>query len=101
MRALPRLALPLAPLLLAACLPLPGGRELSTQAVTGKRGENIVVASDGSYCRVAPATFERLRIGDDHTCIWQVVQGDGSGGTTPDHPPTAPRTPTSGFPPPR
>jgi hypothetical protein len=60
----------------AACVPLPGGRELSRKTVWAKEGEATLVADDGARCEVSPARFERTRVGDDAACAWRL--GDGA-----------------------
>jgi hypothetical protein len=72
---LPRAALALAGAvtlgLLTACVPLPGRRTLSQRVVTGKVGDAVLVASDGATCTVPQATFTRVQVGDQQTCVWQ------------------------------
>lgn len=66
-------------ILFLGCLPLPGGRSLSQQVVTGKTGEDTLVSRDGDSCVVPAKTFERIRIGDTHLCAWRTAQGSGGG----------------------
>jgi hypothetical protein len=66
-----RLALLTVVALTGACVPLPGGRSLSTQQVAAKVGENTLVSVDRATCRVADAVFARVQVGDDHRCVWQ------------------------------
>ena len=61
----------------AGCIPLPGGRSIAQQEVAGKSGEDTLVARSGDSCRVSADVFERIRIGDAHTCPWQSVRGTG------------------------
>jgi hypothetical protein len=89
----------LAAAVLAACVPLPGNRSLARRAVAGKQGENVLVAHDGSWCRVTAAAFARAQIGDDHTCAWQEVGADGSGRAIPDARPGRTRLPAVPRPP--
>lgn len=60
-----------------ACIPLPGGRAVAQQEVAGKTGEDTLVARSGDTCRVSADVFERIRIGDAHTCLWQSTRGTG------------------------
>jgi hypothetical protein len=43
--------------------------------VTGKSGEDTLVSSDGGTCRVTAKAFERVRIGDEHVCVWESTKG--------------------------
>ena len=79
--------------LCSACVPLPGNRELSRRAVAGKQGEDTLVSFDGASCRVTADAFARVQVGDDHTCAWQQVAGDGSGRAVPDLRPGRTRLP--------
>ncbi len=79
--------------LVSACIPLPGNRSLSRRTVAGKQGENTLVSTDGSSCRVTASAFERAQIGDDHTCAWKEVEADGSGRALPDGRPERTRLP--------
>lgn len=63
----------------AACIPLPRGHALSRRTVWSKQGEDTLVAQDGSWCRVTATTFARVRVGDDHTCVWKEVGASGAG----------------------
>ena len=54
------------------CVPLPGGHEVSRRQVASKRGDDTLVAQDGSYCRVPRGAFEKAEVGRDYTCIWCV-----------------------------
>jgi hypothetical protein len=83
----------LAAVVASACVPLPGNRALARRAVTGKQGENVLVSTDGSWCRVTAAAFARVQVGDDHTCAWQEVADDGSGRVVPDARPGRTRLP--------
>jgi len=56
---------------LGACVPLPGGRELSRREVWGKEGETTLVDRDGARCQVTADRFERTRLGDRAVCAWQ------------------------------
>jgi hypothetical protein len=56
----------------AACVPLPGGRELSRKTVWGKEGEATLVADDGSRCEVGSRQFERTKLGDEAVCAWKL-----------------------------
>lgn len=78
---------------LVACVPLPGNHSLSRRTVTGKQGENTLVAQDGSACRVTAAAYERVQIGDDHTCAWKEVEANGTGRAIPDTRPSPRRRP--------
>ena len=55
--------------LLAACVPLPRGHVLDRRAVRAKEGEATLVSDDGARCKVDPATFARLEVGDEHRCV--------------------------------
>jgi hypothetical protein len=56
----------------AACVPLPGGRELSRKTVWGKEGDATLVADDGSRCEVGSRQFERTTVGDEAVCAWKL-----------------------------
>ena len=77
----------------AACVPLPGNRELSRRPVSGKQGEDTLVSFDGASCRVAADAFARVQVGDEHTCAWKQVEADGSGRAVPDLRPDRTRLP--------
>ena len=61
----------------AACLPLPGGHTLQRREVVNKGGENRLVSRDGAFCRVTADTYERVQIGDQHTCAWREHDREG------------------------
>ncbi len=71
-----------AALVLAACIPLPGGHSLSRRQVTGKQGAHTLIADDGATCAVTAPTFEKVQVGDDHTCAWKEAE-DRSGPALP------------------
>ncbi|WP_145979032.1 hypothetical protein [Gemmatimonas phototrophica] len=60
-----------------ACIPLPGQRELSSQVVTGKSGEDTLLAGN-ALCKVGPDAMARVQVGDTHRCIWMRSGNDGA-----------------------
>ncbi len=77
--SIPALALlgALAPL--GGCVPLPGGRTFERRTVAGKRGDDTLVALDGGTCRVWADVFARVRVGDEHACVWRDAGNGGPG----------------------
>jgi hypothetical protein len=67
--------------LAAACIPLPGRRSAVARTVSGKRGEDVLVAAGGWWCRVGAATFARVQLGDRHRCAWEAADAAEPGGT--------------------
>lgn len=63
--------------LFTACIPLPGQREISSQVVTGKSGEDTLLAGN-ALCRVGPDVMARVQVGDPHRCIWMRSGNDGA-----------------------
>lgn len=57
----------------SACIPLSRGRLYASKHVAAKQGANQLVALDGATCPVASDTFQRVRIGDQHRCVWTPV----------------------------
>lgn len=60
-----------------ACIPLPGGHMLGSKVVAAKAGSNTLVANDGTRCSVSDEAYEKVRIGDSHTCAWSPRAGEG------------------------
>ncbi len=77
----------------AACVPLPGGHSLTRRTVYGKQGENVLVADDGSTCRVRGDTYERVQPGDEHTCAWKDADDQATPRAVPDPKPVPRRPP--------
>lgn len=59
-----------AAVLLAACIPLPGGYSVAKKYVAAKSDTHVLVADDGSTCRVSEKTFTEVEVGDFTTCGW-------------------------------
>jgi hypothetical protein len=65
--------------LFTACIPLPGQREISSLVVTGKSGEDTLLAGN-ALCKVGPDVMARVEVGDTHRCIWMRSGNDGAPG---------------------
>lgn len=74
-------------LLLAGCIPLPGGQALSRKTVASKEGEATLVADGGARCTVSADTFAAVRVGDEHSCIWNEHAGKPEHTAAPPHVP--------------
>ena len=61
--------------LLAACIPLPGGYQLTSKVVVAVEGANTLVAADGTRCVVSDKAFAEARVGVAHTCAWGRTPG--------------------------
>jgi hypothetical protein len=57
--------------LLAACVPLPGNRELASKRVVGFRESSIAVADDNTICRLSQPQAAKVRVGQNLRCIWE------------------------------
>lgn len=65
----------LLPLLLGgACIPLTQGRMYASKRVNEKQGADVLVSLDGLTCAVASETFQRVKIGESHRCVWTPVR---------------------------
>lgn len=53
-----------------ACIPLPGGYSVAKKYVAAKSDTHVLVADDGSTCRVSEKTFADVEVGDFTTCGW-------------------------------
>ena len=62
--------------LAAACVPLPGNRQLSRQMVVRKEAENTLVSDEGATCRVKADAFETVNVGDQHACVWKYADSN-------------------------
>ena len=66
-----RLVVPLVPLVVASCVPLPGARVLARKQVVAKTGESTLIAADGSRCEVSGSHFASIKVGQDVWCVWK------------------------------
>lgn len=67
------------------------GVQSPSKAVADKEPPDILVAWDGTTCRVPEVRFEHIRIGQRITCVWTGqgntgVREGGEGGDRPDRP---------------
>ncbi|GJG87983.1 hypothetical protein tb265_31640 [Gemmatimonadetes bacterium T265] len=53
------------------CVPLPRYGYVGKAFVARKEGEKTLVADDGSTCRVKGDVFDKVQVGDNHTCAWR------------------------------
>jgi hypothetical protein len=67
-------AVVLALLLGSACIPLTQGRLYASKRVNGKQGADVLVSMDGLTCAVASETFQRVRVGESHRCVWTPIR---------------------------